>query len=380
MVRELTARSEIKCDIDPQKRYTLAELIDLAQQHNPETRSAWEFAKARAASLGIARGALFPTIEAVVLGQTARKATLIEGWHRQTFGLFVPTLQVDYLVFDFGGRNGAVDAAKAYLLIADLTFNDIHRRVIFDVAAGYYRLLNAKGQRETAEVSLKNAQTVEEDAQNRLANGLATKPDLLEATAARAQAAFDLQAAVDAEDIARGQLATVLGLPPQTPCQMQNINELPTPSAIRSTVDEETDRAFVQRPELLEQAARIRTANASVKQARSSYFPSVRFSGDGGFGRAYGQQDVLPGSYVEGELWSVSLGLRWTLFDGTRREHVIAEAQAEKRAAQTDIGSLRDHIANEAWASYADMKTALRQQQAAAALLASSDQSYEAAR
>jgi outer membrane protein len=378
--KELAAEPDAQYPVDRQKRYTLAELIDLAQQHNPETHSAWETAKARAASLGIARSALFPTLEAVALAQTTRLPALLVDWHRQTEGLFFATLHVDYLVFDLGGRSGVIDEAKANLLIADLAFNDTHRKVIFDVAASYYKLLNAIGQREAAEVSLKNAQTVEEDAQNRLANGLATKPDVLEATAARAQADFDLQAAVGAEDIAHGQLATVLGLSPQTVFQVQGIDELPTPSAITDTVDQEIDRAFAHRPELLEQIARIRAANAAIKQARSTFFPSLRFTGDGGLGRGYGQQDLVPGTYAESEIWNVTLGLRWTLFDGTRREHEIAQAQAEKRAARADIGTLRDRIANEVWDSYVDMKTALRQQQAATALLTSADQSYQAAR
>ena len=367
--------------MDAQKTYTLAQLIDLAQEHNPETRVAWEEAKARAASLGIARSELYPTIAAVALAATIRQAALIgEFFHRQTLGIFEPTLHVEYLVFDFGGRSGEIDAAKANLLASNLAFNDTHRNIIFQVTSAYYRLLNAKGQREAAEVSLKNAQTVEEDAQNRLNNGLATKPDVLEATAARTQSDFDLQAAVGAEDIARGDLATVMGLPPGTMFQVQNIQELATPNAMADSVDQEIDRAFAQRPELLEQVARIRAANASIKQARSTYFPKLSFSGDGGLARAYGQQDLFPGHYAEGEVWDVGLQLKWTLFDGTRREHEIAKAQAEKRAAQANIDALHDQIADEVWAAYSNMKTALRQQQAAAALLTASDQSYEAAR
>ena len=68
--RELALRPEAKYDMDPRKNYSLAELIDLAQRHNPETRVAWEEAKARAASLGVARSALFPTIAAVALAST----------------------------------------------------------------------------------------------------------------------------------------------------------------------------------------------------------------------------------------------------------------------------------------------------------------------
>jgi outer membrane protein len=378
---ELRSSPDAKYEIDPHRHYKLAELIDLAQRHNPETRMAWEQAMARAASLGVARSALYPTVAAVALASTIRQRVLIrEGFQRQTLGVFEPTLHVEYLVLDFGGRGGAIDLAKANLLVSDLVFNDTHRKVIFQVQSDYYRLLNAEGQRDAAEVSLKNAQAVEEDAQNRLNNGLATKPDLLEATAARTQSDFDLQAAIGLEDIARGNLATVMGLPPQTTLQVQGISQLATPTAMADSVDQDIDRAFAQRPELLEQVARVRAANASIKQARSTYFPTLSFSGDGGFARAYGQQDLLRGTYAQGEVWNVGLQLKWTLFDGKRREHETAQAEAEKKAAQANIDALRDQVANEVWAAYSNMKTALRQQQAAAAFLIASDQSYEAAR
>src|SRR4051794_31350708 len=51
--------------INPDKAYSLAELIDLAEAHNPETRVAWENARAQAAAVGIVRSELFPTLAAV---------------------------------------------------------------------------------------------------------------------------------------------------------------------------------------------------------------------------------------------------------------------------------------------------------------------------
>lgn len=378
--RELAVRPREQVTLDAGKDYTLAELIDLAQEHNPETRVAWEQAKSKAAALGIARSALYPTMSAVALAISLRQATLIdEFFHRQTEGVFEPVLHVEYLVFDVGGRSGEIDTARAVLLASDLAFNDTHRRIIYQVAAAYYRLLNAEGQRQAAEASLENAKAVEEDATARLANGLATKPDELEATAARAQADYDLQAAVGAVAIALGDLATVVGLPPDTAFKVQGIDELKLPSSIADAVDQEMDRAFSQRPDLLRQLARLRGADASIKQARSTYFPSLSFKGDGGMARAYGQQDLLPGHYAQGEVWTAQLQLSWTLFDGARREYRIAQANADKKAAQAEIDALRDQIANEVWAAYSNMQTALRQQQAAAALLAASQQSYEAA-
>jgi outer membrane protein TolC len=378
---DLAARPEAKYEVDQAKVYTLAELIDLAQLHNPETRVAWQEAKARAASLGIARAAFYPTLTAVALAATLREAALLsQHFDRVTEGLFIPTLHVDYLVFDWGGRSGAVDVAKANLLAANLQFNNTHRELIFKVSSAYYRLLNAKGQRAAAEVSLKNAQTVEEDAQSRLANGLATKPDLLEATAARTQADYDLQAAIGGEDIARGDLATSMGLPAETQFQVQDIHELPTPTAMADSIDQEIDRAFAQRPELMQQVARVRAAQGALKQAHSEYIPTIGFSGDGGLARGYGQLDLDRGTYAQGEYWNVGLQMKWTLFDGGRREHEVAQAKAEKRAAEAGIDALRDQIGDEVWTAYANMKTALRQQQAAAALLDASSQSYDAAR
>jgi len=378
--KESAAKPQDRVGLAPDKTYTLAELIDFAEQHNPETRIAWQQAKSKADELGIARSSLYPTLTAVAIAISLREATLIgEYYHRQTEGIFEPVLHVEYLVFDVGGRSGEIDVAKANLLASDLAFNDTHRRIIFQVAEAYYRLLNAQGQRQAAESSLENAKAVEEDAKARLENGLATKPDELEATAARAQADFDLQAAVGAVDIARGDLATALGVDPGTAFHVEGIDQLKLPSSIADSVDEEMDRAFTHRPDLLEQLARLRAAGASVKQARSAYFPTLSFKGDGGLARAYGQQDLLPGSYAQAEVWDAELDLRWNLFDGARREYRIAQANADKKAAQASIDALRDQIADQVWAAYTNMRTALRQQQAAAALLAASQESYEAA-
>jgi outer membrane protein TolC len=146
------------------------------------------------------------------------------------------------------------------------------------------------------------------------------------------------------------------------------------------SVDKEIERAFSQRPELLTQITRLRAASASVKAARSAYIPSLDLVGDGGMARAYGELDQFPRTYAQGEIWNAGLEVRWTLFDGLRREREMARAKAEKKAAEAGIDALRDQVSNEVWAAYTNMQTALRQQQAASALLASSSEAYDATR
>ena len=90
---------------DPAKVYTLAELVNIAEQNNPDTRVAWENAKARAADLGVSKATLYPTLAALAIADSARVDILFNtDWIRQTTGTFSPTLSLDYTIFDFGRR------------------------------------------------------------------------------------------------------------------------------------------------------------------------------------------------------------------------------------------------------------------------------------
>src|SRR6201999_2655547 len=131
-------------------------------------------------------------------------------------------------------------------------------------------------------------------------------------------------------------------LPPETALAVEPIEDLTMPKAMADSVSEEIDRAFVQRPELLEQVTRRRAAKAEKEQVRSAYIPTIGFNGDGGLARAYGQQDLYPGHYAQGETWSVGMQARWTLFDGLKREHQLAQAKADEKTAQAEIDALRD--------------------------------------
>src|SRR3984885_8907220 len=238
---------------DPAKIYTLPELINLAEQNNPDTRVAWENAKARAADLGISKSTLYPTMAAVVIAQSTRDNLFFApNYYRQTIETFTPALEVDYIVFDFGRRSQEIAASRANLLGANFLFNDTHRKIIFQVMAAYYHVLDTKGQEDVAEANLKNAQTDQEAAEARLQLGLATLPDVLEARSAAAQADYDLQAAIGASEIAHGDLATALGVSPVLPLQVESIQGLSIPQDLTVTVKASIDKALVQRPALMQ--------------------------------------------------------------------------------------------------------------------------------
>ena len=366
--------------VEPGKAYSLAELIDLAEAHNPETRVAWENARAQAAALGIARSELYPTLSAVALtGIDRSEIPLGTRFYRFTVPEFDASLELNYTIFDFGARRGRINAESARVLAANFAFNDVHRKIIYEVQQAFYRLLNALGQEGAARASLANAQTVQQAAEERLQNGLATLPDVLEARSATAQAQYDLQAVLGAEEISRGDLATALGASATTMLHVQPLSDVPTPESVAESVNAAIDRAFEQRPDLQEDVAAIREANAQRKEARAAFFPSLNLRVNPSVQSLWDQQQNLPWGHTTDLTGGLSLGLNWTVFDGGARRSRVERAEAEIRRAEAQVSATRDRIEDEVWAAYSNLNTAFRQREAATALLDAAMQSYAAA-
>jgi outer membrane protein TolC len=371
---------EFPFNLDPAKTYTLAELIDLAESHNPETHFAWERTRAQAAGLGIARSELYPTLAAAALSQTNRSEDYVTTrFFRQTIQDFQVALELNYTVFDYGARAGRINAAQAEVLAANFAFNNAHRAVIFQVEEAYYRLLNSIGQEDAARASLANAQNVQEAAEQRLEHGLATLPDVLEARSATAQADYDLQAVLGAEQIARGDLATALGISAMTLIHVEPLDQVPAPDSVGDTVDQAIDRALKQRPDLMQQVAEIRAANARIKEARAAYYPHLGLTVAPAAQSLFGMQEQNPWGHTAGLTGAAIFNLQWTVFDGGLRKSRLVQAQADEHAAEAQANVKRDRIEDEVWAAYSKLNTALRQRQAAIALLQAASQSYSAA-
>ena len=366
--------------IDSSKAYSLAELIDLAEAHNPETRVAWESARAQAAALGVARSELYPLFSAVALAGVDREEIPFGSrFFRQTVPSFLLTLDLTYTIFDFGARRGRIDAEQARILAKNFAFNDVHRKLIYDVQQAYYRLLNASAQETAARASLANAQAVQQAAQERLQNGLATLPDVLEARSATAQSQYDLQAVLGAEQIASGDLATALGASAATMIRVQPLSEVPTPESTGEAVEQAIDRALDQRPDLQAEVAGVREANAQRKEARAAYYPSLRIHVNPTAQSAYVLQQNQPWGHTSDLTGGVSLSLNWTVFDRGARNSRLAQAEAKIRQSEARVSAARDQIEDEVWIAYSNLNTAFRQREAATALLDAATQSYAAA-
>ena len=206
--------------LDPQHAYTLAELIDIAEHNNPQTRVVWERAKQRAAQLGIAKSAYYPVLAGIAAFADQRiinpfpKPLAPDGYTMVQIPVIQPEVTLQYLLFDAGERAAHVDAATQEKLAAGANFIQVNQEVAFRVSSAYYRLLTAQERLRAAEETLKTAQTTLDAAQERLNNGRGTLPDVLNARSEAAQAVFDRESADGDEQIARVAVTEAIGAEP----------------------------------------------------------------------------------------------------------------------------------------------------------------------
>jgi len=368
--------------IDPSRPYGLAELIDIAEQNNPQTRIVWERAKQRANDLGVAKSAYYPVLAGVAAFGDQRIINPFpmplapRGYVMVEIPAVVPEVTLDYLLFDFGKRGAQVDSATAAKLAAGANFIQANQQVAFRVASSYYRLITQQERLEAARQTLNTAQTTQDAAEAQLANGRSTMPDVLNARAETAQAAFDMESADGDEKIARVVLTQTLGVEPSPNIVIDAGRDAPLPESLAMSVDQLIDRAMKDRPDLAAQALEIRRADDAVKAARSEFWPQVVLQGNAAYTSIWPTADYGQLGPASQATWAATLAIQWRLFDGGARKNELAKAQSEKRAAQEELREKKDDATREVWTAYIAFRTALRKERAAEALLESANASY----
>jgi outer membrane protein TolC len=372
--------------IDRQHEYSLAELIDIGERNHPTTRTTWERAKQQAKRLGIEKSSYFPLLAATVLFADRRVAQPFPkplsplGYSVIDLPLVQPQLELQYLLLDFGGRKARVDAAKAEALSAGAQFIKTNQDVASAISNAYYSLLTAEERLLAARDTLRTAQTTQDAAEARLANGRATLPDVLNARAETAQANFDLEQADGEARIARVTLTEAIGVEPSPDISIDSQKSEPLPKALTLTIDQLIERAFDNRPDIMSLMQEIRKTEDEIRIADSAYKPTVTLSANVAQTAAWPAAVRPPAQFgtINTPTWTAAVNVEWTIFDGGARRNRKDLAESGKRQAIEELRDKRDQVQKEVWSSYIAFRTALRQEEAAVALLTAADTSYSA--
>jgi outer membrane protein len=377
-----TIARDQSANIDSGHPYTLAELIDIAERNNPRTRIEWERAKQRAEALGIEKSAYYPVLAGLAAFGDQRaivpfpKPLAPQGYVMVELPIIQPEVTLQYLIFDFGKREGRVDEAAAQKIAAGANFIAANQQVAFRTAVAYYGLLTAQERLAAAKETLKTAQTTQDAAEDRMNNGRATMPDVLNARAETAQSLFDLEAADGDEKIARVTLTEAVGADPSPDILIDGQKNAPLPQVLNLSIESLIDRAMADRPDLKAVAADIRAADDAIREAKAAYRPQLGLTASAAQTTIWPTADFGKFANASEPTWSVALGVEWRLWDGGARKNALAIAQSKRREAKDEMTELRDKATSEVWTAYIGFRTAVKKEQAATALLDSANASY----
>ena len=134
------ARTLEACQPERIKRpLTLADVVDLSLCNNPQTRSLWASSRAQAAQYGASLSSFLPTLSgpvSVVNSRNLDTTTTVT-----TKGV---SLSVNYLLYDFGGREASAENAKQLLVAANATRDATLQTVYLGAVQAYYTLLSSR--------------------------------------------------------------------------------------------------------------------------------------------------------------------------------------------------------------------------------------------
>ena len=392
---ELMAQLHNYSFVDTKKSYTLPELVDLAQRHNPGTRMAWEMAVQAAASTGLTESQFYPTLTVESSYGGGYWSQSLSGAQSQS-GIVVPVnlgdqasgnysslsagVNLRYTLFDFGERIANIKAAKHTQTAANLSFNANNQQVTFQVTQAYYTMETDRRLIEAAEISAKSAEDVLASTQAKFDQGLLTEPVLLQAKQSKAQADFDLINARSNWEVARLNLIQVIGAEPQCGLKVAPYDFSRMDSRLQAPLDQFVQTALKQKPDLLAKVAKAQAAEESLRATKAGTLPQFSLKGiqsyqdfnttiNGGAINKVGLSFQNYGGFVN---------VSWPFFDGGLNRNKVKQAASSWREANEAVLQSRDESVATVWRSYTIARTSLQQKQSADALLKASQASYDA--
>jgi outer membrane protein TolC len=359
--------------------HDLPELVDIALKTNPKTRTAWYAAQVADAQLGQSKADNYPKIAGDADAGYFKLPVQFPG---QTLVVrneaFLPEIKVSYDLLDFGRSRAAERGAREQLIAANFVFNRSIQDVVFNTEKSYYVLSAATASVAAAEANLKLARTSLDAIGERHRVGLATKRQILLAKQVEAQAVYDLENAKSMVHDAESSLCEAIGVASDVPIVVQGLEHQNVPNDLSGDVEALINDAVKKRPDIAAQIARIRASDDAIDRAESEFYPEVGISGN--YGQVIWSYTVNEGHTqdLNQPFYGALLTLRWNLFTGFDRYYALRKATAQRDEAREELKALEIEVTAAVWKAYYDFFSARKKYDASEALVAASEESYNA--
>ena len=276
-------------------------------------------------------------------------------------------------MFDFGGRAGAIDAAKENLFAANWVHNATVADVVRRTVQGYFAYVGARGLADAERTTLLESQVNLSATEDRRNVGVATIAEVLQARTAVSQAQLALQQAEGSLASTRGALATLIGLPPNAAFEVDTAEATAPVAQVSETVDSLMARGLLDRPDLAAQRAEVDVRRAQAREARSQYLPSLSATGAASTVWVNSNPQSHPS-------YNLGLALEIPLFNGFGWQYAAQAAALTADAEAARLRTMEQQVALQVFQTYQELRTATQSVSTSDELFTSASAAVDAAR
>ncbi len=308
---------------------TLAELINLGLQNNPQTKISWDRIKKAKASLGVAKSGYFPTISGSASATRSKQVSgLADGSYIES--LYDASLNVDYTLFDFGERKWVNSEAKKLIAAATHHHDQTLQNVIQVIKENYYGYLFQLSMLQAKIADRDNTLAAYEIALAKYESGVNDKQDSAMAKTTYMQAITELTQQQKQTDIAMENLLHSIGFPYETELQLEGFGEIDDITPALHNSEALVDLAFKTRPDLKALRAQIEAKKDDVRYQKAQGYPKLSASASVGHAR-------YPSSHLSGTEFSAGAKISIPLFTGLYHAYKAKESKAELEEVKSDL-------------------------------------------
>lgn len=364
---------------DLTKPLTLSDIADLALQNNPGTSKAWHEARAASEQVRYAQGYFMPNVTAGAGMTRNTTAAHPENFDQNNLS-YGPSLQLSYLVFNFGGgRSAAVEQALQTVYASNFAFNKAIQDTLLTAELAYYRVFSTQAGVEAAATNAIDTKAILDAATERRNASVGVDLEVLQAQTLYDQALYTLANAQGQKNISRGLLAQAVGLPADTTLHIATpTDDLPA-SLSELDMRHYIDAALARRPDLAALRASLSAREAAIKVAKASRWPSLYLNGS--VARNYYELYGMNNRASSAEEWAYSGGvsLKWNVFDGLQTLSTTRTAEAQAEATRAQLQQAELGASTEIWIRFQNYETSLHLQEFSLAALKSATASWQLA-
>lgn len=300
----------------------LTQLVEQALAANPDVRSAQAAVRQARAQRDVQAAGLWPNI-----GSSAGTSRSRRG-NNDASNSFNVGLDAGWEPDWWGRKDNALQASDANVQAALASLDSAHVSLSAEVALAYVELRNLQNRLRIAENNLALQRETAQITQWRVQAGLASSLEAEQARQSTAQTAAQVPALQSSLAKSRHALSVLTGqVPAALQAQLQAAGPLPqAPEALAMQLPADTLR---QRPDVRQQAERVRAAVANLSAQERANFPSLRING------SLGLSALTVGALTNGAsvAASIAASLSAPIFDaGANRAQIRGQTAALEQA------------------------------------------------